>query len=156
VRADFSDATGQFSAACFEETLVPDFERWAQTGECLLLTVELDAPSPDEPPRLTVRGARPLAAVSGATAMELTADIAHLEALRELQIELQSAQSERPAGAGEVVVRLSISGGDYVRMRLGRNFVLNGELAERIADIEGIAKVALVPLKKRSNLRLVA
>ena len=156
VRADFSDATGQFSAACFEETLVPDFERWAQTGECLLLTVELDAPSPDEPPRLTVRGARPLAAVSGATAMELTADIAHLEALRELQIELQSAQSERPAGAGEVVVRLSISGGDYVRMRLGRNFVLNGELAERIAAIEGIAKVALVPLKKRSNLRLVA
>lgn len=156
VRADFSDATGQFSAACFEETLVPDFERWAQTGECLLLTVELDAPSPDEPPRLTVRGARPLAAVSGATAMELTADIAHLEALRELQIELQSAQSERPAGAGEVVVRLSISGGDHVRMRLGRNFVLNGELAERIAAIEGIAKVALVPLKKRSNLRLVA
>jgi len=156
VRADFSDATGQFSAACFEEALVSDFERWAQTGECLLLTVELDAPSPDEPPRLTVRGARPLAAVSGATAMELTADIAHLEALRELQIELQSAQSERPAGAGEVVVRLSISEGDYVRMRLGRNFVLNGELAERIADIEGIAKVALVPLKKRSNLRLVA
>ena len=156
VRADFSDATGQFSAACFEEALVPDFERWAQTGECLLLTVELDAPSPDEPPRLTVRGARPLAAVSGATAMELTADIAHLEALRELQIELQSAQSERPAGAGEVVVRLSISGGDHVRMRLGRNFVLNGELAERIAAIEGIAKVALVPLKKRSNLRLVA
>jgi DNA polymerase-3 subunit alpha len=156
VRADFSDATGQFSAACFEETLVPDFERWAQTGECLLLTVELDAPSPDEPPRLTVRGARPLAAVSGATAMELTADIAHLEALRELHIELQSAQSERPAGAGEVVVRLSISGGDHVRMRLGRNFVLNGELAERIAAIEGIAKVALVPLKKRSNLRLVA
>ena len=36
VRADFSDASGQFSAACFEEALVPDFERWAQAGECLL------------------------------------------------------------------------------------------------------------------------
>ncbi len=156
VRADFSDATGQFSAACFEEALVPDFERWAQTGECLLLTVELDAPSPDEPPRLTVRGARPLAAVSGATAMELSADIAHLEALRELQIELQSAQGERPTGAGEVVVRLALETGNHVRMRLGSSFVLNGELAERVAAIEGIAKVALVPLKKRSNLRLVA
>jgi len=156
VRADFSDASGQFSAACFEEALVPDFERWAAAGECLLLTVELDSPNPDEPPRLTVRGARPLAAVSGATAMELTADIASLDALRELQIELQAAQGERPTGTGEVLVRLMLSDGDQVQMRLGSNFVLNGELAERLAAVDGIAKVALVPLKKRGNLRLVA
>jgi DNA polymerase-3 subunit alpha len=156
VRADFSDASGQFSAACFEEALVPDFERWAAAGECLLLTVELDSPNPDEPPRLTVRGARPLAAVSGATPMELTADIASLDALRELQIELQAAQGERPTGTGEVLVRLMLSDGDQVQMRLGSNFVLNGELAERLAAVDGIAKVALVPLKKRGNLRLVA
>jgi DNA polymerase-3 subunit alpha len=156
VRADFSDASGQFSAACFEEALVPDFERWAAAGECLLLTVELDSPNPDEPPRLTVRGARPLAAVSGATPMELTADISSLDALRELQIELQAAQGERPTGTGEVLVRLMLSDGDQVQMRLGSNFVLNGELAERLAAVDGIAKVALVPLKKRGNLRLVA
>jgi DNA polymerase-3 subunit alpha len=156
VRADFSDSSGQFSAACFEEALVPQFERWAADGECLLLTVELDAPSPDEPPRLTVRGARPLAAVIGATAMELSADIASVEALRELQIELAAAQGERPTGSGEVLVRLMLADGDQVQMRLGSNFVLNGELAERLAAVEGIAKVALVPLKKRGNLRLVA
>jgi len=156
VRADFSDASGQFSAACFEEALVPDFERWAAAGECLLLTVELDAPSPDEPPRLTVRGARPLAAVSGATAMELTAEIATPEALRELQIELAAARGERPSGSGEVVVRLDLADGGQATMRLGRNFVLTGELAERLAAIEGIAKVALAPLKRRGNLRLVA
>jgi DNA polymerase-3 subunit alpha len=156
VRADFSDSSGQFSAACFEEALVPQFERWAADGECLLLTVELDAPSPDEPPRLTVRGARPLAAVIGATAMELSADIASVEALRELQIELAAAQGERPTGTGEVLVRLMLADGDQVQMRLGSNFVLNGELAERLTAVEGIAKVALVPLKKRGNLRLVA
>ncbi|RNJ63135.1 MAG: DNA polymerase III subunit alpha [Porphyrobacter sp. IPPAS B-1204] len=156
IRADFSDASGQFSAACFEEPLVPEFERWAQTGECLLLTVELDSPNPDEPPRLTVRGARPLAAVSGATAMELTADIASLEALRELQIELQAAQGDRPTGTSEVVVRLALADGGLAQVRLGSNFVLNGELAERLAAVDGIAKVALVPLKKRGNLRLVA
>jgi DNA polymerase-3 subunit alpha len=156
VRADFSDSSGQFSAACFEEALVPQFERWAADGECLLLTVELDAPSPDEPPRLTVRGARPLAAVIGTTAMELSADIASVEALRELQIELAAAQGERPTGSGEVLVRLMLADGDQVQMRLGSNFVLNGELAERLAAVEGIAKVALVPLKKRGNLRLVA
>ncbi|TAD72869.1 MAG: DNA polymerase III subunit alpha, partial [Sphingomonadales bacterium] len=156
VRADFSDASGQFSAACFEEALVPDFERWAQNGECLLLTVELDSPNPDEPPRLTVRGARPLAAVSGATAMELTADIAHLDALRELQIELAAAQGDRPTGSGEVVVRLALADGGQAEMRLGRHFVLTGELAERLAAVDGIAKVSLVPLKRRGNLRLVA
>ncbi len=156
VRADFSDSSGQFSAACFEESLVPDFERWAAAGECLLLTVELDSPNPDEPPRLTVRGARPLAAVSGTTAMELTAEIATIEALRELRIELEAARGERPVGAGEVVVRLALAQGGEAQMRLGRNFVLSGELAERLAAIEGIAKVALVPLKKRGNLRLVA
>jgi DNA polymerase-3 subunit alpha len=156
IRADFSDASGQFSAACFEEALVPEFERWAQAGECLLLTVELDSPNPDEPPRLTVRGARPLAAVSGATAMELTADIASVDALRELQIELQAAQGERPTGMSEVVVRLALGDGGQVHVRLGCNFVLNGELAERLAAVDGIAKVALVPLKKRGNLKLVA
>ncbi|WP_379921214.1 DNA polymerase III subunit alpha [Erythrobacter sp. R86502] len=156
VRADFSDSSGQFSAACFEEALVPQFERWAADGECLLLSVELDSPSVDEPPRLTVRGARPLAAVSGATAMELTADILSVEGLRELQIELQTAQGERPTGTGEVVVRLMLADGDEVHARLGCNFVLSGELAERLAAVEGIDKVSLVPLKKRGNLRLVA
>ncbi len=156
VRADFSDSSGQFSAACFEESLVPDFERWAAAGECLLLTVELDSPNPDELPRLTVRGARPLAAVSGTTAMELSAEIATPEALRELRIELDAARGDRPTGAGEVVVTLALADGGQARMCLGRNFVLTGELAERLAGVAGIAKVNLAPLKKRGNLRLVA
>jgi DNA polymerase III subunit alpha len=156
VRADFSDASGQFSAACFEEALVPQFERWGQEGECLLLTVELDAPNPDEPPRLTVRGARPLAAVSGATAMQLSADIASIEALLELQIELDVMQDQMMSGGGEVVVRLALAGGGHARVLLGRGFVLNGELAERLAAVEGIDNVALVPLKSKARLRLVA
>jgi DNA polymerase-3 subunit alpha len=156
VRADFSDASGQFSAACFEQALVPDFERWAAAGECLLLTVELDSPSPDEAPRLTVRGARPLAAVSGSTAMELTCQIATPAALLELKIELDLARGDHPTGAGEVVVSLALADGGQARMCLGRNFVLTGELAERLASTAGIAKVNLAPLKRRGNLRLVA
>jgi DNA polymerase-3 subunit alpha len=157
VRADFSDASGQFSAACFEEALVPQFERWAADGECLLLTVELDAPNPDEPPRLTVRGARPLAAVSGAMAMELTADIASIAGLRELQAELDLArEGARAPGNGEVVVRLALADGGQATVRLGRGFVVSGELAERLAAVEGIANVALAPIKRRPNLKLVA
>ncbi|MBW8785496.1 MAG: DNA polymerase III subunit alpha, partial [Novosphingobium sp.] len=75
VRADFSDATGQFSAACFEEALVEPMLRWAAEGTCVLLNVELDSPSPEEPPRITVRGARPLAEVHSAAQMLLTLEI---------------------------------------------------------------------------------
>ncbi|MDP5103616.1 MAG: DNA polymerase III subunit alpha [Erythrobacter sp.] len=156
VRADFSDASGQFSAACFEEALVPQFERWGQEGECLLLTVELDAPNADEPPRLTVRGARPLAAVSGTTAMQLTADITTVEALMELQIELDVMQDQMTGGSGEVVVRLALAAGGHAQILLGRGFVLDGELAERLAAVVGIDNVALVPLKGKARLRLVA
>jgi DNA polymerase III subunit alpha len=156
VRADFSDASGQFSAACFEEALVPEFERWAAAGECLLLTVELDSPNPDEPPRLTVRGARPLAAVSGAMAMELSADITSLAALHELRHELDAARGNHAAASGEVFVTLALTDGGSALLRLGRGFVLNGELAERLALVEGISKVTLVPARRKAHLRLVA
>ncbi len=156
VRADFSDLSGQFSAACFEDALVPKFEEWAAAGECLLLTMELDAPNPGEPPRMTVRSARPLAAAGGALPMQLTADIATIEALLELEIELDQATLNRPRANGEVVVRLALAGGEQVALRLGRNFALDGELAERLAAIPGIARVELVPVKAKPSLRLVA
>ncbi len=75
VRADFSDSSGQFSAACFEEGLVEPMLRWAAESTCVLLTVELDAPSPEEPPRVTVRGARPLAEVTSSARMLMKLDV---------------------------------------------------------------------------------
>lgn len=156
VRADFSDISGQFSAACFEEALVDKFEVWAKSGECVLLTMELDAPGPGEPPRMTVRAAKPLAAVSGSVPMQLRAEIASIEALLELEIELDQATLDKPKSNGEVLVQLRLADGGQVPVRLGRNFALNGELAERLADVAGISNVELVPLKPRGNLRLVA
>lgn len=103
-----------------------------------------------------MRGARPLAAVSGATAMQLTADIATVEALLELKIELDVSQGEQMAGSGEVMVRLALAAGGHAQVRLGCGFVLNGDLAERLAAVEGVDNVALVPLKGKARLRLVA
>ncbi|QFT78054.1 DNA polymerase III subunit alpha [Erythrobacter sp. THAF29] len=152
VRADFSDASGQFSAACFEESLVGEFERWAAEGTCLLLNVELDSPNPGEPPRLTVRGATPLASVSGSTPMLLRADILSIQALKEMKLELATGED----APGEVMVRLILGTDEEAMVRLGRNFILDGDLAERIADIEGIERVELVPVRGRASLRLVA
>ncbi len=153
VRADFSDASGQFSAACFEEALVPQFLAWAQDGTCLLLNVELDSPNPGEPPRLTIRGARPLADVSGSTPMVLRADVLDESALAELRLELTTTTKDAP---GEVVVRLILADGGEALVRLGSDFVLTGEIAERISGIAGLANVSLAPLRGSARLRLVA
>ncbi len=152
VRADFSDSSGQFTAACFEEALVDKFQRWASDGVCVLLNVELDAPSPDEPPRVTVRGARPLAEVRDAARMLLTLDVHTPEALDALRLALRECEQER----GEVVARLCIGEVQEPRLRLGRRFELDGELAERLAQIDGLANVSLTTRPGPSHLRLVA
>ncbi len=152
IRADFSDASGQFSAACFEASLVPDFEKWAKANECLLLNVELDSPNPGEPPRLTVRGAKPLAGVTGTLPMRLQADVRHALALSELRTELAQG-TDAP---GEVVLRLAMMTGQDAMVRLGSSFQLDGELAERIALIDGVDNVRLEPVRGAARLKLVA
>ena len=129
-----------------------EFEQWAAEGTCLLLNVELDSPNPGEPPRLTVRGAKPLDAVVGSTQMMLKLDLHSIEALADLKIDLASDEQ----GNGEVVVRLALDADRFATVRLGRNFHINGELAERLAGIEGIDNVQLQPIRGRASLKLVA
>ena len=152
VRADFSDSSGQFSAACFEEGLVASFQRWAADGTCVLLNVELDAPSADEPPRITVRGARPLAEVRDNARMLLTLEVRTVEALQELRLALREGQP----GRGEVLARLRIGEGSEPLVRLGRDFDLDGELAERLAHIDGLAQISLTTRMGPARLKLVA
>ena len=152
VAADFSDQSGQFSASCFEEGLVDNFLRWAADGTCVLLNVELDSPSPDEPPRITVRGARPLAEASSDVRMLLALDIESIEAVQELALLLQPGEQ----GRGEVIATLYLGDGRSQQVRLGRDFALDGELVDQLAVIEGIANVSLAARKGGDHLRLVA
>ena len=152
VRAEFSDPTAQFSAACFEEALVPRLLEWAEAGECVLLNVELDSPNPGEPPRLTVRDARPLATVSGKVPMLLQTDVGSRDALTALE----TALSRSPHAAGEVIVRIELGDGETAAILLGRDFVLNGDLAERLSGVDGLKNVLLKPIRGRPQLRLVA
>jgi len=157
VMADFSDSSGQFSASCFEEGLVESFSRWAADGTCVLLTVELDRPNPDEPPRITVRGARPLAEVTSSARMLLECEIDRVEAMQELALLLTPGDTPGHRGRGEVLVRLRLEDGQTPRLRLGRDFALDGELVERLAAIEGIANVGLTARRGGGDhLRLVA
>ncbi len=150
IMADFSDSSGLFTASCFEESLVDDFVQWAREGTCVLLNVELDRPNADEPPRVTVRGGRPLSSVTNAARMHLTLDVGSVEAIRELALLLPRQEDAK----GEVIARLRTGTGEAPRVRLGRNFKLDTDLIERLLPIEGLANVALTA-KADSHLRLV-
>ena len=85
--------------------------------------------------------------------MQLTLDIHRPEALPELALML-SAGAE---GRGEVLARLRTGGAEEPLVRLGRDFALDGELAERLAAIEGVANIALTALRGAAGqLKLVA
>ena len=150
IRADFSDSSGQFSASCFEESLVEAFQGWAKDGTCLLIDVELDSPSPEEPPRVTVRSARPLAEVKSAARMLLQLEVSSPEAIAELALLLP----RDPAGTGEVRARLRTGGGSSPLFSLGHDFHLDSDLVERLIPIDGLANVALTARGER-RLRLV-
>jgi DNA polymerase-3 subunit alpha len=150
IAADFSDSSGQFSASCFEEALVEPFQQWAREGTCVLLTVELDRPNPDEPPRITVRGARPLASVSSAARMLLKLDVSRPEALSELALLLPRGEG----GKGEVIARLRTGSTREPTIRLGMDFALDSDVIERLIPVEGLANVALTARADR-HLRLV-
>ncbi len=152
VIAELSDSSGQFSASCFEEALVEPMLKWAADATCLLLSVELDAPNADEPPRVTVRGGQPLADVKSAARMVLELEVVSAEAFAQLALML-------PAGAvgrGEVVAKLDAGPGQSVHLLLGRDFALDGDLAEQIATLDGVRHVALSARRVGANLRLVA
>jgi DNA polymerase-3 subunit alpha len=150
VMADFSDSSGLFSASCFEESLVEPFLQWAREGTCVLLNVELDRPNPDEPPRVTVRGGRPLASVNSAARMVLKLEVSKPEAITELALLLPRGNE----GKGEVLARLKTGGPKEPLVRLGNDFKLDSDLIERLIPIEGLANVALTARAER-HLRLV-
>ena len=150
IRADFSDSSGQFSASCFEEGLVEAFQGWAKDGTCLLINVELDSPSPDEPPRVTVRSAKPLAEVKSAAKMLLQLEISSIDAMAELARMLP----RDPAATGEVRARLRTAGPVDPLLSLGRDFHLDSDIVERLLAMEGLANVALTARDER-RLRLV-
>ncbi|KWV93102.1 DNA polymerase III subunit alpha [Erythrobacter sp. YT30] len=152
VRADFSDSSGQFSAACFEEALVPQFEQWAAEGTCLLLSAELDAPNPGEPPRLTIRGARPLDGVQGSIPMILKADVLSVSAIADLKLELATSET----AMGEVLLRLVLGADEDAYLKLVGRYALDGNLADRLQEVEGLANVSLEPLRDRVKLKRVA
>lgn len=152
VMVDYSDSSGNFSACCFEESMVESFVKWGKESACVLLTVELDSPNPDEPPRVTVRGARPLAEVKADARMFLTLDIDRIEAVQELAMLVRTGAP----GCGEIMATLHLGGGKTQKVRLGRDFALDGDFAEHLASVAGLSNISLVARRGPEGLRQAA
>ena len=139
--------------------MVAKFEEWAADGGCILLNVELDSPSPDEPPRITIRGGRPLSEVKSGARMTLALEVSSIEGLTDLKHELSGGIE----GKDEVLARLHLDSefsgefdGAGPLVSLGKTFQLDGDLAERLAEFEGLENVSLSAKRGPANLRLVA
>ncbi len=149
IMADMSDASGQFSASCFEEKLVEPFLQWASDAACVLLNVELDKSTAEQPPRLTIRSGQPLEGLTQSLPMMLEMDVAEPQALAELALLLP----RKAEAKGEVRVKLHLANGEQPVLRLGKDFALDAALAERIMPMAGISNVILGA--KRPHLRVV-
>ena len=146
--ATLSDATGQFVATCFDDAVAADLEQAAAAGGCGLVTVELDRRPGEEAPRVTVKRIQPFEGLAATArfAVELTVtDPGAFAALARLLADHRGAR-------GEVRARVPAPGGTAT-MLLGRDFLLDAELAGRLESLHGVTAVEFKPAE--TSLRLV-
>ncbi len=144
--ATLSDASGQYVATCFDDAVAKDLEDAARAGGCGLVTAELDRRPGEDAPRVTVRRIQPFEtlAASARFAMEvIVSDPGVFASLGALLADHRGAR-------GEVRARVALGEGGEALLLLGRDYLLDGELAARIEAMHGVSAVEL----KTSETRL--
>ena len=137
--AGLSDPSGQFEATVFEDEACADVEAAAKSGSCGLLTVELDRRAGDDSPRVAIKRFQPLDRLAKASRLQLELRLADVTLLPVIAAELESARG----GSGVVRFRLPVAGGREALVVIGRDFVLEAELAARLEQIAGEGSVNL-------------
>jgi DNA polymerase-3 subunit alpha len=136
--ATLSDASGQFVATVFDDDLAARVEEAARANACALLTVELDRRPGEEAPRVTIRSLQLFESLSKRTRLQLEVEVEDAAAIRRLA---HAVAGDR-GGSGELRLRARFGGGE-AELVLGRDFLLDAELAARIERLEGVAAVRL-------------
>ncbi|MFA5970089.1 MAG: DNA polymerase III subunit alpha [Sphingomonas sp.] len=146
--ATLSDPSGQFVSTCFDDGVCADLEDAARNGGCGVMTVELDRRPGEETPRVSVKKFQLFETL--ATQARIALDIA--VTTPEAMAQLCQALAGLRGGRGEVHVRATLPDGGQARLLLGRDFLLDHELATRIESMQGIDGVEL----KTADQRLLA
>ncbi|MDF2382389.1 DNA polymerase III subunit alpha [Nostoc ellipsosporum NOK] len=136
--ATISDKSAQALATCFEDSAAKDLEDCARAGGCAVLTVELDKRPGEDTPRVSIKRVQPFEGL--ANTARLVLDVA-IDDVRAVPI-LAGIIGDQRGGRGEVLVRVGIPGGE-AELVLGRDFRLDGELAQKIENVPGIRWASL-------------
>lgn len=150
VQLDFSDASGQFSASCFDEEVATRLAEWSRETTCVLLDVEMDMRADEEQPRFAVRNARTFDNLVSVSRLKMEMTVRNIDAMNALATIVGAMRG----GKCELVVRTPVNDGAMALINLGRDFQLGGEIAEKLRDIDGIEDVQLAPLSTK-HLSLV-
>ncbi|KTT74899.1 DNA polymerase III subunit alpha [Sphingomonas sanguinis] len=143
--AQLSDATGQFLATCFDDSVAADLEKAAKEGDCALITVELDRRPGEEAPRVSIKRVQLFDGLASTAKFVVEVTVTDKVAFKALHAMLDPLRN----GRGEVRARIEGQAGDTL-LTLGRNFLLDAELASHIEDLPGVKAVAM----KSSEARL--
>lgn len=131
--ATLSDRSGQFVATAFDEEATSALEAAAKSGQCGLLTVELDRRAGDETPRVTVKRFQPLADLAKRTRLQMTVRLPDGSSAESLASVVAGSRGSN--GLLRFVVPLG--GGAEASIVVGRDFLLDAELAARIERVAG-------------------
>jgi len=137
--ARLSDSGGQFDATVFDDDASAAIEAAAKAAQCGLLTVELDRRPGEEQPRVTIKRFQPLDDLARRSRLELTVSCNDPPRMAELGAELARVEG----GTGLVRLVTGLADGSEAVLLLGRNYVLDAELAARLERIAGTDAVTL-------------
>lgn len=139
---DLSDSSGQFSASCFEENVAAALAEHAKTSDCVLMDVEMDMKEGDETPRLSIKTVRPLADMVQNASIQMELHISDNDAFHHLA----NIMAPYSNGKGHLVAHIHCHDSE-IPMILGTNFLLNDDIAAKVAQINGIHNVVIAPLR---------
>ena len=114
-------------------------EAAARAQGCGLLTVELDRRAGDETPRVTIKRLQPLSELAKRTRLQMTVCLA----APAIAQQVASVLADSRGGTGVVRFLVPLGSGGEAIVIAGRDFLLDGELAEAIARIAGDGAVDL-------------
>ena len=137
--AQLSDASGQFTATCFDDAVAKDLEEAAREGGCGLATVELDRRPGEDAPRVTVKRIQPFEALAQTARFALEVTVSDPRAFGRLAEVLRDHRGAR----GEVRATVPLPGGGTAQVLLGRDFRLDAELADGLEALHGVTSVQL-------------
>ena len=136
--ATVSDASGQFVATVFDDMVAAQVEEAAKAGGCGLLSVELDRRPGEEAPRVTIKAIQSFENLSKRTRLQLEVEVEGADVLPRLA----QAVADSRGGNGQLRLRAKLDTGE-ASVVLGRDFLLDAELAARIERLDGVTSVRL-------------